>query len=67
MPSDAQRIELRVRQDGAMVVHRHGEPTLQTFRTMSEVLTFLRDESTDRDSRLVIYGFDGRKLVDTSV
>jgi hypothetical protein len=67
MPTDPRRLELRVRQDGIMVVHRHGEPTLQTFRTMSDVLTFLRDGSAVRDSRLVIYGFDGRKLMDTTI
>jgi len=65
--SDFPGLVLRVRQDGVMVVHKDGEPTDQEFATLAEVFVFLRSQSRANDSRLRVFGFDGRKLIETTI
>lgn len=65
--SDFPGLVLRVRQDGVMVVHKDGEPTDQEFATLAEVFVFLRSQSSANDSRLRVFGFDGRKLIETTI
>jgi len=67
LPLASDTFHIRVLNDGVMVLRRNDEETTLEFTDLGEVLKYLRAQGERGDAQLTIVGYDGRKIMDTSI